>query len=58
MDDLQKQKARIDYAAEKAKTEVDRVAAKDKQFLADKEIKWVWEEAGKKVKQIQDDVQN
>ncbi len=57
MDDLQKQKAQIDYEAEKAKKEVDRVAAEDRQRLADEEIKRVWDEAAERVKQIQYDAQ-
>lgn len=57
MDDSQKQKAQIDYEAEKAKEEVDRVAALERQRLADKEIKRVWEEAEETVKQIQYDAQ-
>jgi len=57
MDDLQKQKAQIDYEAEKAKEEVDRVAAVDRQLLADQEIKRVWDEAKERVRQIQRDAQ-
>ena len=58
MDDLQKQKTLIDYEAEKAKKEVDRVAAEDRQLLADQEIKRVWDEAKERVRQIQRDAQN
>jgi hypothetical protein len=58
MDDSQKQKSLIDYEAEKAKKEVDRVAAVDRQLLADQEIKRVWDEAKERVRQIQRDAQN
>ena len=58
MDDSQKQKAQIDYKAEKAKEEADRVAALERQRLADKEIEDVWAEAKERVKQIQYDAQN
>jgi hypothetical protein len=57
MDDLQRQKNRIDEEAEKTKVETDRKAGEERQAAADREADKIRQEAEEKATQIQNDAQ-